>query len=192
MNARRFSCCILIGLAVASCSLIPERPPPQAVHDFGPVGGPAVAVAAPWSHVTVEAPDWLQDRWIRYRLLYAQPTQVRYYSQSRWIAPPPELFANRLGEACSDSGIGLTIAMQRFEQVFERPGQSTVVLQARAELVEARSAKVLGMRNFRWSRPTLSGDAPGAVAAFANLTDLARLELFSWATSLARHANASL
>lgn len=192
MNARRLPCWTIIGLAVAGCQLLPDRPPPQTVHDFGPVRGATLAVAAPWSQVTVEAPDWLQDRLIRYRLLYAQPTEVRYYSQSRWIAPPPELLANRLGAACSNSGIGLTIAIQSFEQVFERPGQSTVVLQTRAELVDARSTKVLGSRSFRWSRPTLSGDAPGAVAAFASLADLARSELSSWATSLAPLPRTSL
>lgn len=192
MKTYRLPCWTVIGLAVAGCQLLPDRPPPQTVHDFGPVRGNALTVPAPWSQVTVKAPDWLQDRLIRYRLLYAQPTQVRYYSQSRWIAPPPELLANRLGAACSDSGIGLTIAIQSFEQVFEHPGQSTVVLQARAELVDARSAKALGIRSFRWSTPTPSGDAPGAVAAFARLADLARSELSSWAASLAPVARTSL
>ena len=184
MNARRSAYWIVIGVAVGGCQLLPDRSPTQAVHDLGPVREPIRIAAAPWSQVTVEGPDWLQERLIHYRLLYAQPTQLRSYSQSRWIAPPPELLAHRLGAACSDSGLGLTIAMQSFEQVFDRPGQSTVLLQARVQLIDAGSARVIGTRRFRWSQVAMSGDAAGAVAAFSGLVDLARSELSSWASSL--------
>lgn len=81
--------------------------------------------------------------------------------------------------------------MQSFEQVFERPGQSTVLLQARAQLIDSRSEQVLGARSFRWSRVAIPGDAAGAVAAFSGLVDLARSELSTWVGSLAAPAKAN-
>lgn len=185
MNLRKTPFWILIGLIASGCQLLPDRAPSQAVHDFGPTHGQVGSLAVPWSHVSVDAPDWLQDPSIRYRLLYSQPTQVRFYSQARWIAPPPELLANRLGVARADSGVDLKIALQSFEQVFDRPRQSSVVLQIHAQAVEIQSLRLLGSRGFRWTQAAQSGDARGAVAAFSDLLYLARSDLSVWVHSLA-------
>lgn len=184
MTKLQFARYLIITLACAGCQILPDHAPVQAVYDFGPAQGENRPAPVPWCHVSVEAPDWLQDRLIRFRLVYAQPNQIRFYSQVRWVAPPPDLLANRLGAGCSDSHVDLGLELQRFEQIFDRPEQSTVVLQVQAHAVDVQTSRTLGVRSFCWSRATASGDATGAVAAFSSLVVSARSELSAWVASL--------
>ncbi|MFZ2407812.1 MAG: hypothetical protein WAW41_21995, partial [Methylobacter sp.] len=80
---------LLIGWLVffsAGCSVTAQQP---ALHDFG-LPAPA-EIHQDKASVSVNAPTWLWDNRIRYRLLFASPSQVRFYGLDRWIAPPPEL-----------------------------------------------------------------------------------------------------
>jgi cholesterol transport system auxiliary component len=172
-------CLLLLG-----CQVLPDRPPRPAVHDFGPVPSAAANTIIPWSAVSVEAPEWLHDPLIRYRLLYSQPTQVRFYSLDRWVAPPPELLASRLAASNSTKGYELRLSLQTFEQVFEAPDRSVVQLNFQASAIDPQTAQRASLRVFRFSRPARSADAAGAVESISRLVEQALAELAKWMNSL--------
>jgi cholesterol transport system auxiliary component len=167
---RRISWILLLSLSAPACSLLPERVPPPALHDFG---APGAAAPAPWSQVQVDAPDWLQTDRLQYRLLYARPTELRAYTLDRWVAPPPALLEQRLNAGRSGSGYRLRIELEAFEQVFDRPGSSRVMIRFRAETPS-------DARTFQLDQSAASPDAAGAVTAFARLADRADAALRAW------------
>ncbi|WP_256996350.1 ABC-type transport auxiliary lipoprotein family protein [Methylococcus capsulatus] len=167
---RRLSWTLMLSLATSACSLLPERPPQPAQHDFGAAGA---AAPAPWSSVDVDAPEWLRNDRLQYRLLYAKPTELRSYTLDRWIAPPSELLEQRLKAGRSANGYRLHIELQAFEQVFERPGSSHVMIRLRAETPA-------DTETFQFDQPTASPDAAGAVQAFAQAVDRAVAQLRAW------------
>ncbi|MGZ8200191.1 MAG: ABC-type transport auxiliary lipoprotein family protein, partial [Methylosarcina sp.] len=71
------------ALFFTGCTLTPQQP---AVHDFGASHAEPYNKLVTRPDISVEAPKWLQDNRIRYRLLYAEPTRVRFYTMDRWIA----------------------------------------------------------------------------------------------------------
>jgi cholesterol transport system auxiliary component len=167
---RCLSWILMLLLAVPACSVLPERAPQPALHDFGA----AVAAApAPWSSIEVDAPDWLQTDRLQYRLLYANPTELRAYALDRWIAPPPALLEQRLKAERNGSGYRLRIELQAFEQVFDRSGSSHVTIRFRAETPTAD-------KTFQLDQPTASPDAAGAVTAFAQLVERTVAVLRAW------------
>ncbi|HWP00417.1 MAG TPA: hypothetical protein VNL74_07315 [Methylococcus sp.] len=169
-------------MVVPACTVLPERPPQATVHDFGPWQGDETR--AHWSTVEITAPDWLQEERIRYRLLYANPTAVRFYTQDRWVAPAPVLLAQRLRAAAGRDGYRLLIELQSFEQAFDRPGHSSVIVDFRAKAWEGGKSGIPHEGVFRLSVPTPTADAAGAVAAFAEAVQDGMRELDSWLGSL--------
>lgn len=172
----------LLVMAAPACTVLPERPPQATVHDFGPWQGDETR--ARWSTVEITAPDWLQEERIRYRLLYANPTAVRFYTQDRWVASAPVLVAQRLRAAAGRDGYRLLIELQSFEQVFDRPGHSSVIVDFRAKAWEGGKSGIPHEGVFRLSVPTPTADAAGAVAAFAEAVQAGMRELDSWLGSL--------
>jgi cholesterol transport system auxiliary component len=169
---------LALGLVAAGCSLIPARPPPAALHDFGPP--PAREASLPWAAVTVDAPDWLNDDHIHYRFLYADPTQLRSYATVRWVAPLPALLTQRLTSADGHGRYRLRIQLQEFEQVFDRPGHARVVISFRANAQVTAGNQELAEKVFRLSIATSSADATGAVEGFAAVVDRAITALRDW------------
>jgi len=167
-------------LSLSACSLLPSRPPSPALHDFGLGGKPSASQSAPWASVTVDAPEWLQSENIRYRLLYSDPTQVRFYAQDRWIAPPPALLMQRLGLAASGKGVTLKIKLLEFEQVFDGPQQARLLLAFRALAYRTGEESPTVEKVFQFSRPTPSADAKGAVTAVEGLVDGLSQALAAW------------
>jgi len=172
-------------LAAAGCSVLPQREPPPALHDFGPRPHHSTEqVTTAWSSVTVDAPEWLQDEQIRYRLLYADPTRMRFYTRDRWLAPPPALLAQRWSAVSDGRGYRLRIGLIDFEQVFDRAGHARAVLQFRATAEIPDSRRPVGERVFQFTRATPSADAAGAVTAFAALVDEAATSVEAWLAAL--------
>ena len=161
------------------CSLLPDPPPAPARHDFGPSGDNAAAL--PWPEAEVIAPEWLQDSALHYRLLYANPTEIRAYTRDSWVAPPPELLANRLNGGPRAGSRRLTVKLRSFEQVFDRPGHSRVVMAFHASLTPTQDGAPIAERDFRFESPTSTADAPGALSQFPVLIEKAMAALREWA-----------
>ncbi len=189
VSARRLLPPIILMLTVTACSVLPERPPSPALHDFGSGENVTAAQDGLWSTVAVDAPEWLQSESIRYRLMYADPTHVRFYSLDRWVAPPSSLLAQRLSLASGDGGWKLKIRLLEFEQVFDNPENARVIMAFRAVAYRPGSMEAAGEKVFRFSRPTPSPDAKGAVTAYAALIGNVAKELSLWLAGLGRGRN---
>jgi len=171
-------------LALASCSLLPDRPPTPALHDFGPAETRSSDATAAWSAVAVDAPEWLQSENIRYRLLYAEPTRVRFYAQDRWLAPPPALLAQRLSLSQGAGGLRLKIRLLEFEQVFDTPQTAHMTLIFRATAMQPDNDAIAAEQVFHFTRPTPAANAQGAVTSFASLIGEAVNSLRNWLAGL--------
>jgi len=177
---------LILGCMTTACSLLPDRPAAPAVHDFGPPLTGSRAAPHVWSGVAVQAPDWLHDPKLRYRLLYAQPTRVQFYALDRWVAPPPNLLAQTLSAAAGRDGCFLNIDLQTFEQVFPQPGQARVIIEflARAVVSTGTSSESLAEQRFALSRACPTANAAGAVAAYSLAIDEAINRLDGWLRTL--------
>jgi cholesterol transport system auxiliary component len=173
-------------LLMAGCTLIKEPPPAPALHDLGPAARAESPVR--WSVEAMDAPEWLRNDRIRYRLLYADPTRVGFYTLDRWAAPPPDMLEQQLAMAGNGKEYRLRIRLQEFEQVFDRPGEARVVMGFRAEAREPGSLRAAGEREFRLSRASPGGNAAGAVRGFSALVDEAVARLRAWLAELPAQA----
>lgn len=172
----------LIGITSA-CNPLTRRPPP-AMHDFGPLRDiPTIETAS--APITVDAPGWLKDSRLRYRFRFDDPTRVRFYADHRWLAPPPDLLAQRLRVAVARHPYRLHLQLTDFEQIFETSDHAQVVLRFEAKAETLGSGQAVADRTFVFKRPAATPDAHGAVAAFALLVDEAVDAVQTWLASLA-------
>jgi cholesterol transport system auxiliary component len=170
-------------LSGTGCSTSSRKP---ALHDFGP----PVSISTKKSKrnstpaITVDAPTWLWDNRIRYRLLYASPTRVGFYALDLWIAPPPELFEQLLLSSGKIRNYSLIIWLHDFEQQFDTPGRARVILRFSVEAYSGDPDKKVNSLEFYLEQPAATPDAAGAVSASANLTRQAADRIQAWLTGL--------
>ncbi|MGZ4980508.1 MAG: ABC-type transport auxiliary lipoprotein family protein [Methylobacter sp.] len=172
---------LLIGWLVffsMGCSVNARQP---ALHDFGRVE--STMAQQDKGSVNVNAPTWLWDNRIRYRLLYSSPSQVRFYGLDRWIASPPELFEQSLAFNSKAQNYALLIRIQDFEQQFDAPDRARVVLRFSAEAYSDNNQKV-GTQEFYLQQPTKTPDAAGAINGFTDLAHKANEKVSDWVKGL--------
>lgn len=123
--------------------VLPEPAPPPISYDFGPPPDtPPARLPARFRLDAVTAPSWLRSQNIYYRRLDERPAALLPYARNRWIAPPPELFAERLSyrlaraepaaAAGSPAAVELELELMSFEHVYTAPNSAYVVARARA------------------------------------------------------------
>jgi cholesterol transport system auxiliary component len=175
---------VIMVIAITGCSISPPKQP--AVHDFGC----AIPTSAAGSKLTakpiinIEAPKWLWDNRIRYRLLYLSPTNVRFYTLDRWIAPPPELFEQQLISSVKTLNYPLNIQLLNFEQQFDAPDRARVIIRFFVSAYPSGNKQKGGTQEFLMEGPTKTPDAAGAVSAFADLTRQAADRIQDWLKGL--------
>ncbi|MCF7966895.1 hypothetical protein V3O24_13920 [Methylobacter sp. Wu8] len=172
---------LLIGYLVFFTVACSDAAKPPELHDFGlPV---STATHQGRASVNINAPTWLWDNRIRYRLLFAEPSQVRYYGLDRWIASPPELFEQFLIFSGKAKDYALIIRLQDFEQQFEAPERAKVVLRFSVEAYAANNKKI-GVQEFYLQQFTKTPDAAGAISGFTDLTHQAAEKIQGWLAGL--------
>jgi cholesterol transport system auxiliary component len=172
-----------IGLAlffVTACSVLPKTQPPPALHDFGLTLPTSADGMATQPKVRVSAPEWLADNRIHYRLLYAAPTQVRFYANDRWIAPPNALLEQLFSLESSRWHYPISLKLQVFEQQFEAPGQAKAILRFTAITTPTRKGDMPRKKDFLLQKACPTADAKGAVTAFADLAKQAVADVSAW------------
>ena len=177
---------ITLIATVSACSIGANRGLPVR-HDLGPIATSAAQDAA----VTLNAPVWLWDERIRYRLLYEDATVIRHYNLDRWEAPLPALLERRLtinGKRPSTVRINLT----QFEQQFETSNKARVVMSLLVSALAARDYRLIANRSFNLSQNTVSPDAAGAIAGFVKLTEQAKADIQAWLETLPDAESAAL
>ena len=178
----------LFIIGSVACSTSPE---PIAVHDFGVPITHQARLVTEGIKIDVTAPEWLTDTRIRYRLNYADKTQIRYYAKDRWIAPPVQLFeqyllsqkaqsldkvetslpglANQADYCKTASAIyRLRIHVLDFEQQFDTPERSRVLLSLLVEAYD-RESQLVFKQSMPFEQASSTADAKGAINAFARL-----------------------
>jgi cholesterol transport system auxiliary component len=166
---------LVVLFASTGCFMTPKQP---ALHDFGlaitghPSKSPPIT--------TVDAPTWLWDNRIRFRLLYSSPTKVGFYALDQWIASPPELFQQQLINSTPPT-CQLRIRLLEFEQQFDAPDKAHVVLHFSVDASSLKNHQKLSNQDYRLQLATESPDAAGAVKAFSQLVKQADRQIDDWA-----------
>lgn len=202
--------CVLCSLAgsllLAGCAAPGAGQAPVATYDLGPVPDeiPTAATTAAARRLTVvlaevQAPAWLDSRYITYRLGYADALQPRPYAQARWAMAPAQLlqqrarqrlarFANVLSVGDTSQELLLKLELDDYSQVFDSEQASRVQVRLRASLIA--NGRFLAQRSFAANRPAPTANAAGAVRGLAGATDALLDELARWveASAAARPA----
>jgi len=173
-----------VSLSLLAIGCTPNARQPDA-HDFGQDQSRAASNSVEQkSAINVDAPSWLWDNRIRYRLLFAAPSQVRFYGQDVWIASPPELFQQKLIASEYGFGYRLLVKLQTFEQQFDAADKAHVVLHFSVEAYSADNTQKVATQEFRLEQPSKTADAKGAISGFADLTQQAVSKIQSWLLGL--------
>ncbi|HEY8034182.1 MAG TPA: hypothetical protein VIF37_01165 [Methylobacter sp.] len=166
---------IWLVLLSSGCSVTEKKP---AIHDFGTVNHQDKA------SVSVNAPTWLWDNRIRYRLLFSEPSQVRFYGLDRWIASPPELLEQLLTTSGMAQDYVLLIRLHDFEQQFDAPDRARVVLRFFVEAYSVNNKQKIATQEFYLQQPTKTPDADGAINGFTDLAKQATENIQAWLVGL--------
>jgi cholesterol transport system auxiliary component len=176
----RYSLILIVTVLLTGCGITPKQPD---VHDFGLAPTVIYSNKRVIPTIDIDAPKWLWDTRIRYRLLYKSPTQVNFYMLHRWIATPPELFKQQLTMQANALRYPLSIVFLDFEQQFTSAKQAKVFMRMSVTAFSSDN-KPLATREFQWQRLSPSADAEGAVEGFAYLARTAVSEIDSWLAGL--------
>jgi cholesterol transport system auxiliary component len=180
MTLIRGSLTLLFALNLTACEIAPKQPD---VHDFGLPVGVGAGENASTPNIDIDAPKWIWDTRIRYRLLYKSPTKVNFYMLDRWIATPPELFKQQLATQSKALRYPLVIKFLDFEQQFDTAKQAKVFMRVSVTALSSNN-KPLATREFQWQRLTQTPDANGAVQGFAMLVRGAVNDIDGWLADL--------
>ncbi|HEX7888925.1 MAG TPA: ABC-type transport auxiliary lipoprotein family protein [Ramlibacter sp.] len=195
---------VLLGVALAGCKSLPDKPKAQTMYDFGPAAAAATATVPQRPALLlpeVEVSGVLETTALLYRLGYEDPYQLRPYAFARWSAAPGQLVRQRLRDVLGrerpvlDQSAAAALArrggtpppvlrveLEEFSQLFDSPRESQGVLRLRATLLENTSGgeRLLAQRSFDVRRPAPSADAPGGVRALTAAVDAAAADLAAW------------
>lgn len=181
MTLTRCSLALFVALSVTACEITPKQPD---VHDFGlPIGMGSSSSNVSVPNIDIDAPKWIWDTRIRYRLLYKSPTKVNFYMLDRWIATPPELFKQQLVAQGKSLRYPLSIKFLDFEQQFDSAKQAKVFIRVSVTAF-SNTNKPLATREFQWQRLTQTPDANGAVQGFVALVHGAVNDIDDWLANL--------
>lgn len=169
---------ITLLVTVTACG-VGSNPGLPVSHDLGPIAKTTVDSVS----VTLDAPVWLWDERIRYRLLYEDATVIRYYHLDRWEAPLPALLERRL---TINGGQPLTVQIHltQFEQQFVTLNQARVVMSLTVSVFAVKDYRLIAKRSFNLSQNTVSPNAAGAIAGFITLTEQAKTGIQAWLEAL--------
>ena len=180
------------ALALSACA-VSQTPASKAVYDFGPATArPAVSAPAFTGSLAlaeVYASPALDNTAVHYRLVYANPQELRPYALARWTMPPAQLVQQRVHNVLAARGpvlapgIGsaaytLKLELEEFNQVFNAPDASQGVVQLRATLLKGTS--LAAQRSFSVYASAPSADANGGVKALSVAADEVAKQLSDW------------
>jgi cholesterol transport system auxiliary component len=172
-------------LTVAFMSGCAAESTSMAFHDFGPAEEifPS-ATNASQPLITVDAPTWLWDNRLRYRLLHRMPTQIGYYRLDQWVAAPPELLQQWFAANAKGGDYLLALELMNFEQRFQSSSEAYVVMSLKATVFSTNYKKKGGDKDFYWRYPCPSPNADGAIMAFRRLLKQVDSDLNAWLAPL--------
>ncbi len=139
----------------------------------------------------VQAPPWLDEPRMLYRLLYENPLEVHAYATRRWLMAPGLLFEQRVRQRlvaagrivlpATDTTTGmptLKIELYDFMQHFSDPASSSGRVLMRASLYTGQ--QLFAQHTFYGQVAASSADAAGGARALAGASDVAIDALLRW------------
>lgn len=187
---------IMPFLLLTACSF-GGHTPPQTTFDLGaatpalqPTALPPLIVAYP------TVPSWLDNSEMLYRLNYADQRELHSYANSRWSAPPLQLFGERLKMRLSEAGgrvlspadgaqnvtLMLRTDAEDFTQQFDRPDHASGRLALRVSLFDGR--KLVAQTTITEQEDATSPDAAGGARVLSRASDLAIADIIRWLAGL--------
>lgn len=187
---------LLATLSLSACS-IGGHALPQNTFDLG-TATPALQPSAlpPMIVAATNVPSWLDNSEMLYRLNYADERQLHSYANSRWSAPPLQLFGERLKLRLAEAGgrvlsstdgaqnVTLTLRTDAldFTQQFDRADHGSAHVSLRVSLFDGR--KLVAQTTIAEQEDAPSADAAGGARALARASDLAIADIIGWIASL--------
>ena len=187
---------VVVAMAIASLLAAGCASPPArdiVNYDFGIATSPQnPRIGSDLMVADVQAPAWMENTGIFYRLAYADAARPQAYANSRWIMPPAGLLTQRLRAVLRASSkaavvspgdgartdLVLRVDLDEFTQVFDATERSRGVLRASARLLKGR--EVLATRVFSIELPAASANAEGGARALASASDSLGNQLADW------------
>ncbi len=177
--------------SLAACIGINKTKQNIAVYDFG-LSGPKESNQQINSKIKLEEPvstASLNHNKIRYRLNYQNPSQIFFYTRSRWATTPSELFSNMLSKtvnvAKNPMSCSLKLKIEAFDQVFQTPSASEGFVQLSVFLIEKKSQKVISSQLFTESVTSTSPNAEGGIVALQQASENTLKKVINWGNMIA-------
>jgi cholesterol transport system auxiliary component len=186
---------VVVALSLLLFGCVSHRPTP-ALYSFDASGEPAnaaVRLHATIAIAAVTAPSWLRTDALVYRLDYQPAPRPIPYSLSEWQAPPAEMLTMRLRELIGAANSGFTlsrldsdavgyqldVSLERFVQVFSRPGDSQCIVTMTATLLGPYD-RLISQRTFNSERLAPSGDAAGGAHGLVQASNADLEQIVRW------------
>lgn len=187
----------LVGsLLLQGCATKGQR---AALYDFGTMQNTgseqALPALPPISIAEIQAPAWLDNTHMFFRLNYANEQQPRPYAYSRWTMPPAQLFSQRIKSRLAQAGGAvlpttagivntpvLRLEADNFMQLFESAEKSTVRIELRATV--SQGSRFIGQKSFIKQLLAPTADASGEAAAMSLASDAAIEDIAAWLATL--------
>lgn len=184
-------CCLFLS----GCALQSSQPP-ATLYDLGPASSMPAEKTLPEGMPTlvvfrVNAPDWLNNTQMYYRLAHVNDQQTRFYTLSRWNAQPPKLFRDRFksrivaaggeiggGRAPKADQLRLIIHVEDFSQHFLDDSNSEGRIALRVSVLGKDG--LIAQKSFLHTVAAPSPDAPGGAKALSVATDEVITEVLLW------------
>ena len=183
---------MLSTVLLNGCAIHKSVPP--ALYDLGslPTATPSPSPSIPPIGIgAVQAPAWLDNPFMFYRLNYVDAQQPRPYANSQWSMTPAQLITQRLkGQLAQSGGVVLSstesmasplilrLNLDDFIQQFDQPQQSFVEIRMLASLFNGH--RLLAQKTFIQKMPAPSPDAAGGAKAFAGASDALINDMVRW------------
>lgn len=189
---RLFVAAIFSVFLLGACALGDGRPP-ATLYDFGPLKTDKLVqlpAGMPIIKTRVQAPEWMSENLMYYRLNYVNDQQVRFYTESSWNTTPSRLFKNRLDAIIASAGtvvtgfrtnsptLTLRVYIEDFGQHFTSASASVGHVSLRVSLF--RGKELIAQRSFIRDIPSTTADAAGGVRAMTEATDAVIADILNW------------
>ena len=181
----------LIISTLNACVSLNKTKQNMAVYDFG-LFIPIESSQQITSKILLDEPvaaEPLNHNKMRYRLNYQNPLRVFYYSESRWVAKPAELFSSKLSQMVNlpknPTNCSLKLKIEAFDHVFQTVATSDGIVQLSALVVERKSKKIVSSQLITESVTSPSPNAQGGAVALQQASENALKKVINWGNMMA-------
>jgi cholesterol transport system auxiliary component len=194
-GATRAVLTLVIGLAMAGCSILGAKGDPPTIYAPDPrvVTDPSLPTVQ-WqlSMSPVSASSMIDSARIAVR---PTPGELQVYKDARWANPPPVMLEDALLRALEDSGripavarqgtgvaadYKLVMDLRRFEADYAGNAVPSATIEVNAKLLHASDQDIVGSGTFLQAEPATGTDSARVADAFSKALGELTKELAAW------------